>query len=507
MPRMTTVLTVLAAVILYEAARSVAVGAIARAMRRGATRYVRQNHIQLELARFVDRVWMRERIATDKGVEQAVFDANRRTGRSIGALREQVDAYVDEIAPYFSMASYYQFGHGVARRFVEFCFEVVLDPAAFDRQAAAVPDKAVRVYVINHRSNVDPMVIAWGLAQKIALSYAVGEWALVWPLSTLFRSFGSYFVRRGEPDPLYHAVLERFVQLLAGQGAVTGFFPEGGLSRDGALRKPRSGLLEYIIKLREEHPDKDIVFLPVGLNYDRVLEDRYLVAERDGHRPRPQLIVRLWNLVAMLFWTPILVFANLARYVTWAPPKFGYAAIAFGEPLKLSEWPGGPELHALPADQRKEAVRELARELLYRRIGRAVPAVPVAITCTALLQEGGMGLSDVYARVQRVVQALRAAGAPLALGPQFDALQERRRQRQQSLIPDLDTHIDDLDEAELIVMLSLAQMGRRRVARLRRHDRTVHIHDRAVVAYYANSLRHHLEPDWLDARDAPPPPS
>ena len=91
-----------------------------------------------------------------------------------------------------------------------------------------MPEDAVRVYVINHRSNIDPLVIAYGLVRKVPMSYAVGEWALVWPLDHLFRSFGSYFVRRGEKDPLYHAVLERFVQLLAGHGAVTGFFIEGG---------------------------------------------------------------------------------------------------------------------------------------------------------------------------------------------------------------------------------------------------------------------------------------
>ena len=78
---------------------------------------------------------------------------------------------------------------------------------------------------------------------RVALSYAVGEWALVWPLSALFRSFGGYFVRRGETDPLYHAVLERFVQLLVGQGAVTGFFLEGALSRDGGLRRARTVLV------------------------------------------------------------------------------------------------------------------------------------------------------------------------------------------------------------------------------------------------------------------------
>jgi hypothetical protein len=45
----------------------------------------------------------------------------------------------------------------------------------------------------------------WNECEKVALSYAVGEWARVWPLEHLFRSFGSYFV----PPQLSGAALSR----------------------------------------------------------------------------------------------------------------------------------------------------------------------------------------------------------------------------------------------------------------------------------------------------------
>lgn len=486
----------------YELARALLVGQVRRAMRLGAIRFVRQHRVQLELARFVDRVWMRERLASDRQVEAAILDANQRTGKPIPKLREQVDAYVDEIAPYFSISTYYQLGAGIARRFVGFCFEMVVDEAAFERQSLKVPEGAVRVYVINHRSNFDPLVLAYGLMRQIALSYAVGEWALVWPLSSLFRAFGSFFVRRGEPDPLYHVVLERFVQLLAGQGAVTGFFPEGGLTRDGALRKPRSGLLEYIIKLRIEHPDREIVFLPVGLNYDRVLEDRWLAGEAKGRPAKPMFVIRLFNLLALLIWLPILIAANVLRYASFAPPKFGVAAIAFGEPLRLSDWPGGSQIHELPADERKEAVKSLATELLYRRIGHAIPVVPVAIACTALLRPGGDGFPEIVKRIKAAIAEFREAGAPVSLPASFDAIRDRKLQRPASQIPDLDDDVDDGDEAEQVLMLAVAQLARRRVIRVHRTPRRIEVLDTAVVEYYANSVRHHLDAAHLDARDA-----
>lgn len=476
---------------------------VKRRMRARAIAFVRRHKVRLESARFIDRVWMRERLAWDPTIEEAVVRTARRTGEPIRAIRDKVDAYVDEIAPYFSIAAYYRFGAAIARRFVAFCYELVVDTRAFERQASQVPPNAVRVYVINHRSNVDPLILAFAVMRQIAMSYAVGEWALVWPLSALFRMFGSYFVRRGEHDPLYHTVLERFVQLLAGHGAITGFFPEGALSRDGALRRPRTGLLEYLVGLRHEFPDRDIVFLPVGLNYDRVLEDRTLIAERDGRPPRPTPATRLYNLVAIVVWTPVLIVANLLKVATRSHRKFGYAAIAWGEPLLLSAWPGGPDLHRLPEAARKEAMRELGEELLWRRIARAIPCPPVPIVCLALLRDGPNDGVSLVARIRDVNRELRAVGAPMALGEAFRSIEDRRRELDaHSNIPGLDQDVLDHEEAELMLILVRRALVTRRIVREIADGLQVVPGQEAVVEYYAWSILHHLDPAFPHRREA-----
>jgi hypothetical protein len=144
----TTILYALAVLVAYELVRSVVVGRITRWMRRGAAQFVRQHRVRLESARFIDRLWMRERLAQDPEVEAAILEATRRTGEPIPLLRDRVDAYVEEIAPYFSMSTYYQFGAAIAKRFVNFCFEMVVDDQGFVAQAKKVPPDAVRVYVI-----------------------------------------------------------------------------------------------------------------------------------------------------------------------------------------------------------------------------------------------------------------------------------------------------------------------------------------------------------------------
>ena len=205
-------------------------------------------------------------------------------------LRRRADVYAEKIAPFFRMSAHYRLIAVFGRRLLDFLFELVVEPGGFEEQLTHVPEGAVRVYVMNHRATIDPLVIAYGLLRHVPMSYAVGEWALVWPLHTLFRAFGSHFVRRGESDPLYHAVLRRFVQLIAGHGAVTGFFIEGGLSRDGKLRRPRTGLLDSLIGLRHDDPDREIVFMPVGLNYDRAFEDLQRVQDqRAAHVASPSI--------------------------------------------------------------------------------------------------------------------------------------------------------------------------------------------------------------------------
>lgn len=488
----------------YEILRYIVVSRVQGWVREGAIRFVRQHRVRLESARFIDRLWIRERLASDEAIEAAILESARRTGQAIPALRHRVDSYVEEIAPYFSVTMYYRFGAAFARRFVQFCYEMVVRPTGFDEQSAGLPDDVIRVYVCNHRSNFDPVVLSFGLLRQIALSYAVGEWALVWPLSALFRMFGSYFVRRGETDPLYHAVLERFIQLLAGHGAVTGFFIEGALSRDGGLRRPRVGLLDYMVKLRREYPDRDIVFLPVALNYDRVLEDRILVREKDGRAPRPRLVTRLFNLAAMMFWLPWLILVNAFDVARRSERKFGYAAIEFGRPLRLSDWPGGADMHALPDEPRQKAVIGLAEELLYRRIGASIPVTPVSAFCVALRRPGPRDEASITSRIREVLTDFRASGAHLALGAGFDDIRARRTLRSgETAMPEIDGALLDTEEAELVYRSAWQQLARRLI--IRKRNKVVEILEGDVVDYYANAVAHHWLPDgwWRADPQAP----
>src|SRR5262249_41447050 len=157
------------------------------------------------------------------------------------------------------------------------------------RKASRRSPDATVVFVMNHRSNMDYILAAYLAADQAALSYAVGEWARIWPLSALVRAMGAYFVRRNSKDELYRRVLERYIATATEAGVPQALFPEGGLTRDGLMREPRLGVIDYMMRGFRIEGERDLVFVPLGINYDRVLEDRSLLRALDPEARRERL--------------------------------------------------------------------------------------------------------------------------------------------------------------------------------------------------------------------------
>ena len=133
---------------------------------------------------------------------------------------------------------------------------------------------------MNHRSNTEYIIVVYMAANRATLSYTVGAWACTWPLQSLIKSLGG-FVRRESDNPLYRRVLAPYVQMATAGGVVQAFYPERQLTRDGYLQKPRFCLINYMLSAFAPKGERDLVFIPAGINYDRAMEDRTLVGELD----------------------------------------------------------------------------------------------------------------------------------------------------------------------------------------------------------------------------------
>jgi glycerol-3-phosphate O-acyltransferase len=346
-----------------------------------------------------------DRLIFDPRVMEAVDEEARSSGRTREQLAERVRTYAREIVPAFNAYVYFRLGYRLARAAAQALYRVRLgssDEAALQ----AIPKGAAVVFVMNHRSNLDYVLVSYLAAERTALSYAVGEWARIWPLQQLIRSMGAYFVRRNSRDGLYRRVLERYVHMATQAGVTQAIFPEGGLSRDGSLRPPKLGLLDYVVREFDAAGDRDVVFVPVALNYDRVLEDRTLLLDllpKEERQAAPALATTL-RFVGRNLW--------LMLRSEWH--RFGYACVNFGQPVSLRRFLGeqGVALASLDREQRFAFTGRLA-ERLMSEIGRVLPVLPVPLLATVFVEADGAALSEleVKARFLDLLEELRAAGA------------------------------------------------------------------------------------------------
>ena len=299
------------------------------------------------------------------------------------AAWRRVESYIDEIVPFFNILTYYKVGLAVSKAVLGFFYKVSAEYAGRESNEL-LPRDAIVIYLMNHRSNADYVLVGYVLSGRVAISYAVGEWARTFPLEYIFKSFGAYFIRRKYRERLYHTVLEQYVQLITRNSVTQGIFLEGGLSRDGKLGKAKIGLLDYILGVaRDPAMRRRIYIVPVAINYDRVLEDRSLLRELDARegRQRPPLYVQLGEVLRYVWW-------NMARLVARRWKRYGRAAVVIGEPIPIEPWlneqdreTGG--LFDIARTDRLARVQQLSDSVL-ERIAAIVPVTPVPLACAAL---------------------------------------------------------------------------------------------------------------------------
>ncbi len=393
-----------------------------------------------KLARRYDMV---QRLSYDPEVAKAIAEHAAEEGIPEQVAFEKARGYAREIVPRFSATAYFGFGIRIAKLLSRAFYRVRL--GAFDEaRLKEISADATVVFVMNHRSNMDYVLVTWLAAERSHLSYAVGEWARVWPLRTLIRSMGAYFIRRRSRNALYRKVLSRYVRMATDGGVTQAMFPEGGLSLNGEVGAPKMGLLSYIMDDFDPAKNRDVVFIPVAMNYDRVLEDRVLVAaDIKGSRKFGLRLKYILRHVGQHLW----------QRITGRFHRFGYASVSFGTPLSLS---------AYMKDHDKKVLEGLARELMGR-IRDVVPVLPVPVVAAVMLEKDTHTRDEITDRFQTLVADMEARGAHIHM-PR-----------------------NDLDYAVEVGIRLLMLRGL-----IRETGGSYHINppDRAILAFYANSIAH-----------------
>jgi glycerol-3-phosphate O-acyltransferase len=354
-----------------------------------------------------------DRLIFDDKVQQAAQAFADARGMPREVALDQVQRYAREIVPAFNAYVYFRLGYWAGKTLSRFLYRVRIGYTD-DAGLNGIAQNATVVFVMNHRSNMDYIIASYLAAERAALSYAVGEWARVWGLRHLIRAMGAYFVRRNSKDELYRRVLERYIAMATEAGVTQAVYPEGRLTRDGALGAPRFGVIDYMLRGFHTHGERDLVFVPLGLNYDRVLEDRTQLLSADAAAPQPGR----WR---TLLRTLRFVGDQLGLLLRSRWHRLGYACVNFGTPISVRAWAAvrGIDFDQLPREQRQTEVAALGQHLM-QQVGRLVPVLPVPLVATVLLQQQAQGDRaidelELKAAVATLVQRLQATDARLYL--------------------------------------------------------------------------------------------
>ncbi len=401
-----------------------------------------------------------DQLMYDKEIVQAVEDEATKTGKPRQVVMAQAARYAKEIVPHFSAYTYFKIGTRLSRWLSELMYRVRLGYS--DDEALKNVDKdATVVFVMNHRSNMDYVLVTYMASSSASLSYAVGEWARIWLLQSLLKAMGAYFIRRDSGNLLYRKVLSRYVRMATRQGVTQAVFPEGGLSRDGALREPKLGLISYMVSDFSAENNRDIVFVPVGVNYDRVIEDRVLTSRSEK------------QITGRSFRTSLSgVFGYFARNMKlWFKGKlyrYGYACVSFGTPVSLKQWSGQNDVNFQGLDDKdqREPIKQLGADLMAS-IAATVPVLPVSLVATVFLGSKGEWMSELEVKSQV-----------------FDLITQLEKRHAHIYIP---RENRDYAVSAGLRMLTLRHLVKERDGLYRENQTEI-----TLLEYYANSIKHFM---------------
>jgi glycerol-3-phosphate O-acyltransferase len=366
--------------------------------------------IEIRPFQFTRRQALIDQLVFDEKVIDAIKLYAEEHNMPQEVAQENARKYASEIVPSFNAYIYFRVGYWLAKKLARLVYRVRVN--FYDKNNISKIDSNASVaFVMNHRSNMDYVLVSFLVAEKNTLSYAVGEWAKIWPLQTLIKAMGAFFVRRNSGNLLYRKVLERYINMSTRAGVCQAVFLEGGLTKNGELRDPRLGFLDYMLRDYHPHNDRDIVFIPVGINYDRVIEDRSLIRKLDKTSEKRSA----WFVIKT---TTNFIFKNamLSRKNRWR--RFGYASVNFGEPISAKKYceVNHIDFSALDQEERFECIEALAKSIM-ENIAQVVPVLPVALMCEILLKNKSGWHSELELKSQcsERIAELKNVGAPIEI--------------------------------------------------------------------------------------------
>jgi glycerol-3-phosphate O-acyltransferase len=344
---------------------------------------------------------LKESILTGERFQQFMQAHAESHQLPLGEVRARAGDCIDEISAALNL-SWIRFYAAI----VGWIFRTIFDGVALDTEGlAAVKRMALRgplVFVPSHKSHVDYLLLSYVLFHNDMPCplVAAGKNLSFWPLGPLFRRGGAFFIRRSfRGAVLYAQTFAEYVHKILEEGFCIEQFIEGGRSRTGKVLLPKLGLLSILLTALRNGACQDLIFVPVSIGYDRVLEERSYLAEIEGGQKQPENV-----------WQVIKARKFLRR-------RYGKVYLQFAEPFSVNDLAGrsGTALQAMSPKDFSAFCRGLGLRIVHA-INQVAVVTPHALTAAAILNSGRerLDVEEVMAAVELYLSHLYAVGAKLA---------------------------------------------------------------------------------------------
>ena len=351
-------------------------------------------------------------------------------------MQRKANHYFDEIAARFDTDVIFFFD-----RFLRLIWSRIYSGLVYEKSDIQKLHRAAQqgslVLVPSHRSHVDYLVFSQVLFWEGLLPphIAAGVNLSFFPLGTLLRRGGAYFIRRSfAGNVLYSTVFKSYVKRLLKDGFTQEFFIEGGRSRTGKTLPPKMGMLGMLVDAFMDSREKDLLFVPASISYEKIVESRSYVKELSGGQKEAESASGLLKSVGML------------------KQKYGRVYVTIDEPVSLNDYleKMGLDRGLMEAEERRHLIKALAYHIVHG-INCATVVTSTSLVATALLGLRRKGLShqELLKQVQTLLaQIKRQEGIRYRIAPGLEEeLDERIHQSihlfvSDGLIEEADTDSD-----------------------------------------------------------------
>jgi glycerol-3-phosphate O-acyltransferase len=290
--------------------------------------------------------------------------------KDMAGIHKKADSYLDEIAANYSNT----FLHTLCVIF-GWIWKTMFDGVSVDMEGLnrvkSAAAKAPLVFVPCHKSHFDYLILSYLLFMNHMPGphVAAGRNLAFWPLGTIFRKCGAFFIRRSfQGAKLYAQVFSEYIRMLVKQGFNIEFFIEGGRSRTGKMVLPKTGLLTILMDAHKNGACDDLMFVPVYVGYDRLLEESAILNELEGKRKKKES------------------FTELLRARKFLNEQHGRIYVQFDEPISLNSLVSkfGRSAREMEQTEYQALGRNLAHRII-NAIDRVSVVTPQALTACAVL--------------------------------------------------------------------------------------------------------------------------